>query len=67
MDSKPFWASRTLWVNFLAILGTIGASVGLNLPGDLQAEIVVAAMALANIVLRFVTTQAVSATGTGTG
>lgn len=60
MNSKPWWASKTIWVNLVALVGAVGAGFGLELPGDLQASIVVAIMAIANIVLRFVTRQPVS-------
>lgn len=57
MDSKPWWASKTIWVNFLAFGAMIAAAFGLDLPFDLtpefQTEIVAIVMAVVNIVLRF--------------
>lgn len=54
-DPKPFWASRTLWANALAIAGVIGARFGLELTEALQAEVLVVIMGAVNIALRFVT------------
>ena len=63
MESKPFWESRTLWVNLL----TTGISVlGLVAGSDLIAEYpravaaIAALIGVANIVLRFLTTVPVS-------
>ncbi len=59
--SKPFWQSKTLWVNGLTLVGT-GAGW---LAGTLTSypEVVaglVFTQALVNIVLRFVTTKALT-------
>ena len=59
-NSKPKWASKTLWVNLVAAGASValllGVDVGLDTAG--QAEIVVGIMAVVNIVLRFTTTTA---------
>ncbi|MDH3231222.1 MAG: hypothetical protein OEN55_15640 [Alphaproteobacteria bacterium] len=59
MDSKPWYASKTIWANMVAFAATMAMVFGLDLPFDLtaevQAEIVAAVMAVVNIALRFVT------------
>jgi hypothetical protein len=59
MDSKPWYASKTIWANVIAFAATMATVFGLDLPFDLtaevQAEIVAAIMAVVNVVLRFVT------------
>ncbi len=61
MESKPFWTSKTLWVNFIAFIATVTGAFGLDLGLDpeMQASIVTGVMAVVNIVLRFVTTTPV--------
>ncbi len=63
MDSKPFWASKTLWVNAVAIVATLLGAFGLNvgLDPETQASIVVGVMAVVNIVLRLVTKAPIGA------
>jgi len=63
MDSKPFWASKTIWVNGIAMLATLASVWGwdLGLDAAVQAEIVVGVMAIINIVLRVTTTKPVTA------
>lgn len=63
METKPFWASRTLWVNALAFAAATTGAVGvdLGLTPEVQASIVTGVMAVVNIILRFVTTTGVSA------
>ena len=52
---KPFWKSRTVWLNVAAaVLATVS-----EWNNPLQ---VAQALALANVVIRFFTTQPVSAT-----
>jgi hypothetical protein len=63
MSNKPFWASKTLWVNALAVAAAVGTVVGFDLTPELQAEIVVIVMGVVNIVLRFVTKSGVSVSG----
>jgi len=59
MDSKPWYASKTIWANVIAFVATMAVVFGVDLPFELtpeaQAEIVAAIMAVVNIVLRFVT------------
>lgn len=57
MDSKPFWASKTLWVNLVAVIaalsGVFGGDFGLD--DETQTAVVGAIMGVVNIVLRFMT------------
>ncbi len=60
--SKPFWASKTLWVNALAfgaaITGAFGLDLGLD--GEAQSSIVGGVMAVTNIILRLMTKSGIS-------
>ena len=60
---KPFWASKTLWVNSVALIGAVTGAFGmdLGLTPELQASVVGGIMGVVNIVLRLTTTKAVSA------
>ena len=61
MESKSWYASKTIWANIVAFAATIGVigGVDLGLTEAVQAEMVAAVMAVVNVVLRLVTTQAV--------
>lgn len=59
MKTKAFWKSKTFWVNLVALAASVGASFGFELTADMQASIVGGVMAAVNIVLRFVTKDAV--------
>jgi len=61
METKPFWASKTLWVNAIALVAAISGAFGIDLGLDpeTQTAIVGAVMSVVNIVLRFVTKSAV--------
>ena len=61
-DSKPAWASKTLWVTLIALLVSVGAAFGvdLGLDTEAQASLVGGIMAVVNIVLRVMTTQPVT-------
>lgn len=62
MDSKPFWASRTLWVNAVALLAAVTGAFGmdLGLDAETQTAIVGGIMAVVNMILRAVTKQPLS-------
>lgn len=57
MDSKPFWASKTLIVNIVAVIAAVASSFGLGIGAEIQAELVGITLGVANIALRFVTTK----------
>lgn len=55
--NKPFYRSRTLWVNFLALLAfVLQYQFGFVLPVEIQASI----LAIANFLIRFDTSVPVS-------
>ena len=61
METKPFYASKTLWVNLVAVIAALSGAFGLDLGLDpeTQVTIVGAIMGVVNIVLRFTTTTAI--------
>ncbi len=63
METKPFYASKTLWVNLIAVVAAVTSALGLELGLDVETQgtIVLAIMGVVNIVLRFTTKTAVSA------
>lgn len=64
---KPWWASKTLWVNLIALVASIGGAYGLNITPEAQASIVTAILAGANIALRFITKDGISIGGKKSG
>lgn len=56
MNSKPWWQSKTIWANALALLGTYVAP---QLGVELKAEEQVAILVVVNLILRLVTKGAV--------
>jgi len=60
MENKHWYASKTLWVNFLAIVAIIlNNQFGIELDVEVQAALATSILAIINIVLRFVTKQPV--------
>jgi hypothetical protein len=61
MDVKPWYLSKTLIVNVLAGIAAVATAFGLDLGLDAekQTAIVGGILAVANVVLRVVTTQPV--------
>ena len=61
MQEKPFWASKQLWINSVALVASLslglGVDLGLNL--ESQAALVGGIMSVVNIALRFVTRTAI--------
>ena len=57
MEKKPFWASKTMWVNLVALVATVSTAFGLDLglTPENQVAVVGAVIAVLNIALRFVT------------
>lgn len=61
MNGKPWWASKTIWINLIAVVATLLAvTVGFEMDATFQAEIVAVVMGIVNIVLRFVTVEPVN-------
>ncbi len=62
MTPKPWYASKTIWANALAMIAA-GATVfglDLGLTPEVQAEILAVVMTVVNIVLRFITKDPVA-------
>lgn len=66
METKPFWASKTLWANMIMLVATVGTAFGLNLGLDAQTQVAVVGgvMGVVNLVLRFMTKAAVTTSST---
>jgi len=60
-ETKPFWQSKTLWVNVIAGVATVAGvfKLDLGLTPEVQAELATGILAVVNIVLRFTTKTAV--------
>lgn len=62
MDSKPWYASKTIWLNLASgVLAAVAETFGALPPDAAGAGWVVTALNAANIFLRFLTTNAVRA------
>lgn len=55
---KPWYTSKTLWVNLLAIIGSV--IVGTQVTTESWAEISVGFLALVNVALRIITGEEIS-------
>jgi hypothetical protein len=62
METTKWFASKTLWVNVVALVATLAGAFKLDLwlTPEAQATVVTTILALVNIVLRFVTTTPIS-------
>ena len=62
METTKWFASKTLWVNVVALVATLAGvfKLDLGLTPEVQATVVTTILALVNIVLRFVTTTPIS-------
>ena len=62
MNSKPWYASKTMWANLIGGAVTVGSVFGLDLGLDetAQAQLVAGTMVVANIVLRLVTKRPIA-------
>ena len=61
MESKKWYASKTLWFNLLAFIVAVAAGFGYT--GELPADwgvYVPAVIAIINVILRFITNQSIS-------
>lgn len=59
MIGKKWWQSKTIWVNVLTTIGTVGATLVDALPAAWGAKIV-AVLGLVNVVLRAITSEPVT-------
>jgi len=57
METKPWFASKTIWVNVVAFVAAIAGGFGLDLglDAEAQASLVAGIMAVVNVALRLVT------------
>ena len=61
METKPFWSSKTLWVNAVALAAAALGAFNIDvLTPEVQAQVVGVVMAVVNIALRFVTNSGIS-------
>ena len=62
METTKWFASKTLWVNVVALVATLAGAfkLDLGLTPEAQATVVTTILALVNIGLRFVTTTPIS-------
>lgn len=62
--TKPIWTSKTFWVNTLSMLAGVFSMFGMDfLNIEMQGELIVVIMGVANIALRWVTKGPVSLSG----
>ncbi len=66
MQPKNFLKSKVVWVNALSAVGAIGMSCTDAVPAQYQ-PLLLAVLAIANIVLRFLTSQPIAVTKSPTG
>lgn len=59
-NAKPWWTSKTIWTNLIALVGSLVVALGLD--AGRWAEISTVSLAVVNVVLRFVTNEPVSLT-----
>jgi hypothetical protein len=57
-NTKPWWTSKTIWINAVALIGSIAVPTGLD-PGR-WAEISTVVLSIVNLFLRFGTTQEIT-------
>jgi len=60
MDEKHWYASKTIWVNAVALVAGLLMAFGVELTADQQGAMVTTILAIANIALRLVTHSAVT-------
>ncbi|MGP8281982.1 MAG: hypothetical protein ACLQT6_04640 [Desulfomonilaceae bacterium] len=60
-NTKKWWASKTIWINLVALSGSIAISLGCD-PGR-WAEISTVTLAAVNLALRLVTREEISLDG----
>lgn len=59
--AKPWYRSKTLWFNAIAIVGIIlNAIYGIEMDAELQASVVATIIAGINLILRITTKQPIS-------
>lgn len=56
---KAWYASKTIWVNAIALIASLLALLGIDLTPEQQGAFVTAILAAVNIILRFFTRDAI--------
>lgn len=59
-ETKPWYASRIIWVNAVGLIAAVGAGFGFGLDAETQATIVGGILAVINILLRINTKKPVT-------
>jgi uncharacterized membrane protein len=59
-DAKKWYASKTIWVNVVALIASLLLTFGIELNADQQASLVTSILAVVNIALRFATTEGIT-------
>jgi len=61
-ETKPWWASKTIWTNLVGFAATMSVAFGIDLGLDVatQTALVGGIMAVLNLLLRFATKTAVT-------
>jgi hypothetical protein len=59
-NAKPWWTSKTIWTNLIALAGSLVVAIGFD-PGR-WAEISTVSLAVVNVALRLITNEPVSLT-----
>jgi len=52
---KPWYASKTVWVNLIALMAVLASFKGIEITPEEQAQILTGVLAIVNILLRFTT------------
>ncbi len=62
MKAKPFWTSKTLWINVIALIAALGGifEIDIGLTPVVQTAMVTSIMAVVNMILRAITKSAVT-------
>ncbi len=50
MESKSWYASRTIWVNLISLIAAGGTAYGLDITAEQQAQIVTGLLAVVNVI-----------------
>jgi hypothetical protein len=57
-ETKPWWTSKTIWTNVVALTGAIVVAVGFD--AERWGEIATVALAAVNVALRMVTDEGIA-------
>jgi hypothetical protein len=57
-EAKPWWMSKTIWVNLIALVGSVVVALGFD-PAK-WAEVSTVTLAVANVILRLITSEEIT-------